>query len=115
MIKILAISKSERHGYLRLEKAQVFVSGFRRFLTDLGFSEYDADVHSFGRPLDKDGEPDDGKEDDVKGYVDRQFEFDNGEYVFYVVFGKDSIFVIFFTATNRQKEIMEAMSRFCSF
>ncbi len=115
MIKILAISKSEKHNYFRLEKVQEFVSGFRKFLVDIGFDEHDVGVYSFGRPVDEHGEPDENKEDDVKNYVDKRFGFDNDEYTIDVVFGKENIFVMIFTKINRQKEIVEGMSKFCSF
>jgi hypothetical protein len=115
LVKIIGVNKSEYRNCYILEKIQDFLSGFRKFLLDIGFTESDFEAYSFGRPQDKEGEPDITKEEDIIEYVDKDYFFANENYGVDLIFGKDMIFLIISTKEDKQKEISEKVQKFCKF
>lgn len=111
-IKILGLSKEDTYSYYIIEKKQSFFQSFRKFLLDLEF-ENSVLVYGFGRPSDKDGEPDESKDEDIKEYVDKHFNFGNGECKIDVIFGMNKIFIIINTRLDKQKEIFDNIQKFC--
>jgi len=115
LVKIIGVNKSEYRNCYILEKIQDFLSGFRKFLLDIGFTESDFEAYSFGRPDDKYGEPDTTKEEDISKYVDKDYFFVNENFRVELIFGKDRIFLIILTTEDKQKEISEKIKKFCTF
>ena len=111
-IKILGVSKEDTHSYYLIEKKQSFFQGFRKFLLDLGF-ENNVLIYGFGRPSDKEGEPNESKEDNIEDYVDKQFYFGNQEYKVDVIFGKNKVFMIINSKSDKQEEISQSIQKFC--
>ena len=117
MVKIFGLSKFEYHSDYILEKKQEFLSGFRKFLVDIGFGEESSnfEIYSFARPLDKDGEPDASKEISISKLVDQHYFFQNNDYMIDLVIGKQKIFLMISTTKDRQEEISVKVQKFCSF
>ncbi|MSS74050.1 hypothetical protein EXS72_00215 [Candidatus Pacearchaeota archaeon] len=117
MVKIFGLSKFEFHTFYELKKEQDFLSGFRKCLVDMGFGEekYNIEIYGFGRPNDKDAEPDTSKEEDIKDYIDKHYFFQNNEFMIDLVFGKDKIFLMVASKKNKQQEISKKVQKFCDF
>lgn len=116
LVKILGLSKSERHNYYQLEKKQEFFAGFRKLLVDFGFDEdRDPAIYGFGRPSDENYEYITTKEEDIKAYVDVHYYFENDEFRIDVVFGSSKIFLIINSDKDKQKEVSKKVQKFCSF
>ncbi len=70
---------------------------------------------SFARPIDKKrGELLYDKEDDIKDYTDRHYSFTNEkkQYSIELIFGKNKIFLIIHSNTDKQQEISEIIYKF---
>jgi|TARA_Y100000310_G_C19976503_1_gene487825 hypothetical protein len=117
MVKIFGLSKFEFHTFYELGKEQDFFSGFRKFLVNMEFGEENSnyEIYSFGRPDDKDHEPDTSKEENIKDYVDKHYFYQNDKYMIDLVFGKEKIFLMIASKKDKQQEISEKVQKFCSF
>jgi len=104
-IKLLGIGKSKLRNYFIFPKKQDFFKICRQLLLELGVEKFNVD--SFARPLDNYGEPIIDQEKDINDYIDRHYSFNDvkKQYNIELIFGKDKIFLIIYTKTDKQKEI----------
>ena len=111
--KLLGIGKSELRTYYILPKKQDFFKICRQLLLDLGVKKFDS--NSFARPSDKKfGEPIFDKEENIKNYIDRYYSFtdEKEQYSIELVFGKDKVFLIIYSKTDKQQEISKIVNKF---
>jgi len=111
-VKIFGADKSEYKNNYVFKKEQEFIQGFRQFLLDIGFKQFDIITSHFGYVMDKDGNPIISEDIDIQEYEDEQFFFQNEEYKIDLVFGKDKIFLIIYTKEDKQQEISEKLHKF---
>ncbi len=110
-IKVFGIKKSEWKNYYIFPKKKEVFEIIRNLLRELGFEE--CEWEHFGRPIDKkQGEPILNKEENIKKYIDERIGFDNEEYSIEVIFGKDKVFLIIHTETNKQQKISKILDKF---
>ncbi len=113
-IKLLGVERSEKHHFYLFFKTQEFFPFMRNLLKDLGFdiSTYE----SFGRPTDKKyGEPIQDQEEEIKKYTDEKFKFQNDEYFIEVIFGKNKVFLMIHTESDRQSKLIDILNKYCKF
>ena len=110
-IKLLGISKSEKHNKYEFPKEQKILGILRQLLKEIGIGQYT--YESFGRTTNKKtGEPIYDKEEKIKSYIDQAVRFDNKEYCVDIVFGKSRVFLFIHTEKNKQKEIARITNKF---
>jgi len=110
-IKLLEIEKFSHHNHYKFPKKQEVFTIIRALLKQIGLKKYEWDA--FGRPTDKEyGEPLFNQEIDIKDYTDRRFAFGNEEYFIEIVFGKNKVFLMIHTKTDKQKYISKILSNF---
>jgi hypothetical protein len=110
-IKVLGINKSNWKNYYIFPKKKEVFEIIRNLLRELSFEEWE--WNRFGRPIDKKyGEPILNKEENIKKYVDEIMGFDNKEYSIEVVFGRDKVFLIIHTKTDKQQKISKILDKF---
>ena len=107
-IKLLGIGRSGKHSHYVIPKKQDFFRIAREIMKELKMIPLE--YESFGRPLDKNGEPRFGKEDRVKEYTDRIYHFENKNHLMEIVFGKDRIFLQIHS--KNPKKISEMMLKY---
>lgn len=112
-IKLLAIGKDEHKNYFIFPKRQYFFKICRQLLIDLGVNKFES--NSFARPTDKKwGEPIFDKENKIKNYTDKHCSFNDKKkrYMIEIIFGKDKIFLIIYTKTDKQQEISDIIDKY---
>ena len=68
-IKLISVSKTPSRCAFAFRKDETFFSGFRGFLSDLGFDMEEFSIRAFGRPSDDEyHEPDETRDDDIIKY-----------------------------------------------
>ncbi len=111
-MKLLALTKAEDRCFFKLEKKQSFFKNFRNFLTELNFAS--VDIENFGYELDEECLPT-SKEKDISKLIDKHGFFKNDDYNIDIISGKNSIFVIISTKSDKQKELSEKILKFADF
>jgi len=110
-IKLLGTKKSEKCNYYVFAKEQKFFSIARKSLLDLEIDNYDA--NEFARPCDKKyGEPIMNEEDFIQDYYDKIFTFNNKKYFITIIFGKEKVFLIINTISDKQEEVSKILNKF---
>lgn len=111
-LKLLGSGKSSHHNYFIFSKHQDFFEIARKLLDKLGFEE--KEYGYLGRPLDKNHEPINNKDDDINKYTDVRYAY--GEDCFVeIVFGKEKIFLLIHTKKDSQEIISAVLKELVEF
>ncbi len=115
-VKILGISKSNKHNVYVLKKQQEFFKGFRQFLVDIGVGkEHDPQIDIIGRPENEYSEPDTAKELSINAYLDLHDHYKTWMYNVDVFYGQNKIVLVIYSLWNRQDKLSRLILKFCSF
>jgi hypothetical protein len=109
-VKLIGIKKSEKHNYYGFSKTREVFGIIRALLEKIGFEAYD--YGSFARPRDSYGEPISDKEDDIKDYTDRREVFEKNGYYIEIIFGKEKVFLMIHTDSDKQEFLAKFLSQF---
>ncbi len=114
-ITLFSSSKREEKCTFIIEKHQWFFRGFRQFLLDIGF-EKSTIINLIGCDDNETG-PSFGQEQSIADYVDRRYCYGGqpAEPDVEVIYGAHKIFLIVYSASDRQDEIAKKILEFCEF
>lgn len=107
--KLLGINKSPHHNVFIIEKKKEFLEGFRIFMHNIGFMEYD--TSRILLPL---GDTDNnytGKRYSSKRYQDKYFYFQNEIYKVEIFFGIKKVIISIFTQKDMQHKIAKELNK----
>jgi adenylate kinase family enzyme len=110
-IILLSISKYPYRSEFGFPKEQKFFDILRKFLWKLGFEEEDINISGHGRPW-SEGEPISDKEDNIKKYINKIYNFNNKNYSVDIIYFDKEIYLIINSKQNKQKIISKALDEF---
>jgi len=109
-IKLKSIRKHSLRSSCSFEKNSVTIEAINNILGKLGVLKIG------GRDLkDLVYEEGDRSLDDINKFVDEIYNFRNDDYSVDVILGKDTIFLVINSITDKQKEIYKAVFKFVDF
>ncbi len=115
-IKLLSISKYPYRSEFSFPKEQKFFEILRNFLIKLGFekgdSMYDGSILAIGKPIDKDDLPIMDKEDNIKKYINKIYNFSNKSYSADIIYFDKEVVLIINSRQDKQKIISKALDEF---
>jgi hypothetical protein len=110
-VKVLGISKSKGRVSFTLEKKQLFIKPFRKFLENMGLDEWE--FNGFWQEEDREGNKVDEK---ISGIIDEKQWFRTDKYDIDLIIGKSKIFLtVYSRKSDLQKSISKKIFEFCEF
>lgn len=110
-IIMLSVSKSDFRNSFSFPKEQKFFEILRKFLVKLGFEEEDISISGHGRPW-SEGEPISDKEDSIKKYINKIYNFHNKDYSIDIIYFDKEVVLIVNSKQNKQQFISKAIEEF---
>lgn len=113
-LKLYGIKKGDKHNVFSIEKKEIFLTNFIKFMIGLGFNSSEVKKELWKLLGDTENNYSKRKYSD-KIYRDEYFYFENKMYRIDVFFGKEKIILSIFTCSDKQQKIMNLIGEFCDF
>ncbi len=110
-IELFGISKYPHRSEFGFPKEQKFFEILREFLWKLGFEKEDISISGHGRPW-MEGEPISDKEDNIKKYINKIYNFSNKEYSIDIIYFDKEVYLIINSKKDKQNVISNALEEF---